>query len=55
MNLGDPVAASTLAVTLVTVDEEVTPLTYEGEVGKYGRVFGTHHYSSLFTVERRFS
>jgi hypothetical protein len=43
MNLGDPVAESTMTITSVIVDKDVTTLTYEGDVGKYGRVFVTHH------------
>ena len=43
MNLGDPIAESTMTITSVIVDEDVTTLTYEGDVGKYGRVFATHH------------
>ena len=42
MNLGDPIAESTISVTSVTVDSDVTTLNYEGDVGKYGRVFATH-------------
>ena len=43
MNLGDPIAESTLTVTSVRIEKEVTTLTYEGTVGKYGQAFGTHH------------
>ena len=42
MNLGDPVAESAIAVTSVTVEKDVTVVNYEGDVGKYGRVFATH-------------
>ncbi|HJN45741.1 MAG TPA: hypothetical protein QF572_16360 [Vicinamibacterales bacterium] len=43
MNLGEPIAESTMTVTSVQIENEVTTLTYEGEVGKYGQAFGTHH------------
>ena len=55
MNLGDPVAESTMTITSVIVDKDVTTLTYEGDVGKYGRVFVTHHLrpsdASLYVVK----
>ena len=42
MDLGEPIAKSTIAVTSVTVEKDVTIVNYEGDVGKYGRVFATH-------------
>ncbi len=36
------VAEGTLKITGVTVNEDNSVLCYEGDVGKYGRVFATH-------------
>ena len=42
MDLWAPIATGNLTISSVTIREDLTKITSEGTVGKYGRVFVTH-------------
>ena len=46
MDFGEPIAEGTLNITSVAVAQGTTTLNYEGDVGKFGRVFVTHDWTS---------
>ena len=42
----EKIAEAVMDITSVVVDGETTRICYEGNVGKYGRVFATHNFKS---------
>ena len=42
MDLGAPIATGNLTISSMTIRADITKITSEGTVGKYGRVFVTH-------------
>ena len=46
MDLTNPIAEGTVTITSVNVGRDSTTLNFEGVLGRYGRVFITHHLTS---------
>jgi hypothetical protein len=53
MDLTNPIEQADVALTSMTVHDDSTTVNFEGEIGKYGAVFGTITLTSLYEGKTR--